>query len=163
MSSKHLLAACLLWVCYTASAQCPVQSEAHGKEKSVFWGDLHVHTAWSLDAYAFGALATPKEAFAFARGQSLRLIDGREVRLERPLDFAAVTDHADSFDVMYLCTDPIYRDDAYCRAMRDARRSGDGRTIFNNYLLPIIGGEKPAKSPLCEAADVDCEAAIAGQ
>ncbi|NJN52959.1 MAG: DUF3604 domain-containing protein, partial [Gammaproteobacteria bacterium] len=101
--------------------------------------------------------------FAFARGQPLRLIDGREVRLERPLDFAAVTDHADSFDVMYLCTDPIYRDDAYCGAMRDARSNGDGRTIFNDYLLPMIGGAKPAKSRLCDTDGVDCEAAIASQ
>jgi hypothetical protein len=85
------------------------------------------------------------------------------VQLDRPLDFAAVTDHADGFDVMYLCTDPEYRDDAYCRAMRDARKSGAGRTIFTDYLLPMIGGAQPAQSPLCAKDGVDCDAAIKSQ
>jgi len=154
-----VLSLSVVGICATASAECP---NADG-EPAVYWGDLHVHTQWSLDAYAFGGIATPKEAFAFARGQPLRLSDGRQVQLDRPLDFAAVTDHADGFDVMYLCTDPEYRDAAYCNAMRDARRRGAARTLFTDYLLPMIGGAEPAKSPLCAIKGVDCEAATMSQ
>ena len=47
------------------TANCPGYSPGH---KQVFWGDLHVHTAYSLDAYGFGTLRTPAEAYRFAKG-----------------------------------------------------------------------------------------------
>ncbi|MEQ8858954.1 MAG: DUF3604 domain-containing protein [Pseudomonadales bacterium] len=130
-------------------------------EKALLWGDLHAHTAWSLDAYAFGAVATPADAFAFARGQELRLATGETTRIDRPLDFAAVTDHADAFDVMYLCTDPLYSDRAYCRAIRDARDARRGREIFTDYLLPIVVDGEAA--PVCDEPGSDCDAASRGQ
>ena len=130
-------------------------------EKQLLWGDLHAHTAWSLDAYAFGTVATPADAFAFARGQPLRLANGDMLTIDRPLDFAAVTDHAETFDVMYLCTDPLYADHAYCRAMREARDERRGRHIFTEFLLPVVSQrETPA---VCEDAGSDCPAGSRGQ
>ena len=61
--------ACLLWA---ASASAVICENAVDGTRQLYWGDLHAHTAHSLDAYAFGSIATPKEAYAFARGQSLR-------------------------------------------------------------------------------------------
>lgn len=141
----------------------PSCSNAVSGEKQLLWGDLHVHTAWSLDAYAYGAAATPADAFAFARGQPLRLGNGEQVAIDRPLDFAAVTDHADTFDVMYLCTDPLYRGGAYCTAIRDGRRARQGRNVFIDYLLPIVAHEPPEVPSLCAAEDADCAGARAGQ
>lgn len=63
-------------------------------ERRAFFGDLHVHTANSFDAYVFGTLATPADAYRYARGESLMHPSGFEVQLQRPLDFYAVTDHA---------------------------------------------------------------------
>lgn len=146
-----------------AAVQAPACSNAVPGEKQLLWGDLHVHTAWSLDAYAFGALATPADAFDFARGQPLRLASGEEARIDRPLDFAAVTDHAETFDVMYACTDPLYRDEAYCRAIRDGRRAREGRQVFVDYLLPIVAQTPGEVPPLCEKDGVDCEGARRGQ
>jgi hypothetical protein len=68
----------------------------------VYWGDLHVHTAYSLDAYGYGTLQTPADAFRFAKGQRLDLPTG-PVQLDRPLDFMAVTDHAEWLDLMFTC------------------------------------------------------------
>ncbi len=68
--------------------------------KTVYFGDLHVHTKLSLDAYVGGTIATPEEAYLFAKGQAINIF-GRIVKIERPLDFAAVTDHAESFGEMY--------------------------------------------------------------
>lgn len=66
-----------------------------------YFGDTHVHTAWSFDAAAHGTRNTPTEAYAFARGGSMSTppytadgSGGRVIQLDRPLDFAAVTDHA---------------------------------------------------------------------
>ena len=63
-------------------------------ERRAYFGDLHVHTAYSFDAYAFGTLATPYDAYRFAKGEAITHPAGFELRLERPMDFYAVTDHA---------------------------------------------------------------------
>ena len=83
----------------------------HQPERQVFWGDLHVHTGISMDAYMFGTRLRPAEAYAFARGDEVgtRPYDENgepttRLRLERPLDFAAVTDHASNFGGVSLCT-----------------------------------------------------------
>jgi len=67
---------------------------APAPERRAYFGDLHVHTANSFDAYVFGTLATPADAYRYARGEPLMHPSGFEVQLQRPLDFYAVTDHA---------------------------------------------------------------------
>ncbi len=63
-------------------------------DRLAFFGDLHVHTTYSLDAYAIGVLATPYDAYRFARGEAIAHPGGFELQLTQPLDFYAVTDHA---------------------------------------------------------------------
>jgi len=64
------------------------------KERSAYFGDLHVHTAYSFDGYAFGTLATPYDAYRFAQGEAIKNPAGFDMQLTRPMDFYAVTDHA---------------------------------------------------------------------
>ncbi len=78
-----------------------------------FFGDTHVHTGYSQDASTQGTRATPRDAYAFARGGSLGIqpfaADGsarRTIRLERPIDFAVVTDHAEQIGEVHLCKTP---------------------------------------------------------
>ena len=78
-----------------------------------FFGDLHVHTRWSLDASTQGTRTRPAEAYAFAQGEEIGLQPfdadgrpGRRARLARPLDFAAVTDHAELFGEVSICNTP---------------------------------------------------------
>ncbi|MEM8768626.1 MAG: DUF3604 domain-containing protein, partial [Pseudomonadota bacterium] len=130
-------------------------------EKELLWGDLHVHTAYSLDAYAFGALATPEAAYAFARGEPLTLASGEVAKIERPLDFTAVTDHAETFDLMWACTDPGESDDPYCQSLRENREALNSRNIFNDFLLPIVSLTPPSFPGVC--ATVDCAAARMSQ
>ena len=78
------------------------------------------------------------------------LANGTVARIDRPLDFAAVTDHAATFDVLYLCTDPMYIDNHYCRTLREARDKRDGRTLFNDFLLPIVGATEPASAAILQ-------------
>jgi len=78
-----------------------------------FFGDLHVHTGLSLDASTQGTRAMPADAYRFAKGEPLGVQpfdrDGKPLRhlqLDRPLDFAAVTDHAELFGEVEVCHSP---------------------------------------------------------
>ncbi|MDG2304177.1 MAG: DUF3604 domain-containing protein [Candidatus Binatia bacterium] len=64
------------------------------RDREAFFGDLHVHTAYSFDAYAFGTTAMPSDAYRYAKGEGLLHPGGFNVKLREPLDFYAVTDHA---------------------------------------------------------------------
>jgi hypothetical protein len=57
------------------------------------WGDTHLHTANSPDAFAFGNRLGPEEAYRFARGETVTSSTGQRVQLSRPLDFLVVADH----------------------------------------------------------------------
>ncbi|WP_414474352.1 DUF3604 domain-containing protein [Microvirga sp. M2] len=61
-----------------------------------FFGDTHLHTAFSFDAGAFGARLTPRDAYRFARGEQVTASSGQPVKLSRPLDFLVVSDHSDN-------------------------------------------------------------------
>ncbi len=58
------------------------------------FGDIHVHTTYSFDAFAFGTLATPHDAYRYALGEAIKHPAGFDMQLREPLDFYAVTDHA---------------------------------------------------------------------
>lgn len=116
-----------------------------------------MHTGVSLDAYAFGVRHTPADAFAFGRGQSLLHTNGQLLQLERPLDFMAVTDHAESFAITYLCGDPGSSDTQYCQSLREQSKPTTGLSVFRKYLVPLLVVDSP-KLPdsLCDASDPSC-------
>ena len=69
--------------------------------KNVYWGDTHLHTRNSADAYSLGNMnLTPTDAFRFARGEKVIAHNGMPVRLRRPLDFLVISDHFCSFLVI---------------------------------------------------------------
>ena len=76
----------------TAAANADL-TEKTLSERSAYYGDLHVHTAYSFDGYAFGTLASPHDAYRFARGEAITNPGGYEMQLTEPMDFYAVTDH----------------------------------------------------------------------
>ena len=75
-------------------------------ERNAYFGDLHVHTEYSFDAYSFGTTATPYDAYRFARGDAITHPSGYEVQLRTPLDFYAVTDHAMFLGLVREAADP---------------------------------------------------------
>ncbi|MEM1416020.1 MAG: DUF3604 domain-containing protein [Myxococcota bacterium] len=112
-----------------------------------FFGDLHVHTRFSFDAAAYDVRSGPADAYRFARGERIGLppYDGegeatRSVQLERPLDFAAVTDHAVLLAPTTICTDPESPgyDSGTCQQYRsgDPERADFGLN-FLNALIPV--------------------------
>jgi hypothetical protein len=76
-------------------------------ERQAYFGQTHVHTSWSFDAYIFGnTLTGPEDAYKYALGQPIKHPAGYEVQLKRPLDFQAVTDHSEYVGTIRLANDP---------------------------------------------------------
>ena len=61
----------------------------------VLWGATHIHTGLSADAGLTGITLGPADMFRYARGEVVTIDSGLKVRLDRPLDWFAVTDHAE--------------------------------------------------------------------
>lgn len=129
-----------------------------------FFGDIHVHTALSFDAATWGTRARPADAYKFARGESIGLspFDAqghsmRTVRLTRPLDFAAVTDHSEFLAETELCTTPgsaVY-DSRTCRDQRQTRF-----VAAIDYALPL-SSRTPTRPAICRNDDTgECTAAL---
>jgi hypothetical protein len=81
--------------------------------RNPYFGDTHVHTTFSYDAWGQGTRNTPRDAYRFAKGEAVGVqpydTDGkplRTVRLRRPLDFAVVTDHAELLGENHICRTP---------------------------------------------------------
>jgi len=85
--------------------------------EKVLWGDTHVHTANSVDAFGFGVRLTPEDSLRFGRGEEVTSTTGVKAKLPRPPDFMVITDHAEGLGAtkaLYdaprlLITDPRMR------------------------------------------------------
>ena len=93
----------------TSSAVTASEVGVPGGVRSAYFGDLHVHTGYSFDAFLFGARNTPDDAYRYARGEALSHPSGYPIRLRgAPLDFLAVTDHAIYMGVFRAMGDPAH-------------------------------------------------------
>ncbi len=73
--------------------------------KNAYFGETHVHTSYSLDAYIGGNRLTPSLAYRFAKGESMN-VNGQKHNIAKPLDFAAVTDHSEYIGEMQAAQVP---------------------------------------------------------
>ena len=85
----------------------PAEVAKKNLDRDAFFGEMHIHTGWSVDAYAFGTQAAgPGDAIRFAQGQPVRHPGGFMVQLKRPLDFLVLTDHSEYTGAWHLANDP---------------------------------------------------------
>ena len=90
----------------TTSEPADLEEKSGAGARIALFGDLHVHTSWSTDAYSAGNRVGPRDAYRFARGEAITLPNGIVTQLPVPLDFTAITDHAEGFDAIAACTYP---------------------------------------------------------
>ncbi len=106
-STGDLLAGALVSGNYSliaaASAQ---QTGAANPQRNAYFGDLHVHTSFSTDAFIWTVRTKPDDAYRYAKGEAIDHTSGYKIRLNKPLDFLAVTDHSEYMGVLPGMLDP---------------------------------------------------------
>jgi len=76
-------------------------------QKNVYFGEQHLHTSLSFDAFAFGnTLTGPEDFYRYAKGKPIEHPGGYDVKITTPLDWGAVTEHTDYMGVVQEASDP---------------------------------------------------------
>jgi hypothetical protein len=99
--------------------------------RNLLWGDLHIHTALSYDAFTNGTRTLPDDAYTFMKGGTIEHALGYPIRARRPLDFGAVTDHSEYLGVARHITKG---GQAESDALRRAIRSGNALRVTWHFL-----------------------------
>ncbi|HMB72099.1 MAG TPA: DUF3604 domain-containing protein [Gammaproteobacteria bacterium] len=125
-----------------------------------YFGDLHLHTGFSFDAIASGAQPTPDDAYRYALGEAVEYM-GRSVRRNRPLDFLAVTDHAEYLGVPMGAdlAAPQAADNAGMRLVVHAVRDPLGANLDRVQIIKIWRDGNAAREAVFDVAWSDDVAA----
>ncbi|MFT6051588.1 MAG: hypothetical protein ACI9B9_001231 [Halioglobus sp.] len=130
------------------------------------FGDTHVHSSFSFDSYISQQRNSPWDAYRYAKGEAITLPDGNgnyvvKAQISRPIDFTVLTDHAEYFGEMNVCTNPDDKTLGYYWPMCMLMRS-------EQYFLQMVGASEWAelavsgvpikRSWMCSLPGVDCEA-----
>ncbi|WP_068119466.1 DUF3604 domain-containing protein [Tropicimonas marinistellae] len=114
----------------------------------VFFGDTHLHTSFSADAGLVGATTTPDDAFLFAKGEEVISSNGIPARLQRPLDWLVVTDHAENLGIpaALAAEDPVLTDTEWGAQLAEIAAPGTEESMVASYefwMQATFAGEDP--------------------
>jgi hypothetical protein len=146
-SAVALLAACGAPATESDSENAPPQAGkaviSVSATRNAYFGDLHVHTSNSFDAYVFGVRSTPEDAYRFARGEAIHHDAGYEIKLDGPpLDFLAVTDHGEYLGIVPAMDtegNPLSQTETAKIAFGDNAQSA--ADVFRRIGLSFVVGE----------------------
>ena len=104
--------------------------------KNVYFGDTHIHTVLSFDAFLMGTRRTPDDAYDFAKGAAIEHASGFKMQMKKPLDFLAVSDHAFYLGMMreMASEDSAYRDHELTPYIKGATNAAGSVAAFQAVL-----------------------------
>ena len=137
-----------LSILFTTACMLSTSSMAIAKEsnplRNAYFGETHMHTAYSLDAYIGGTRLTPGDAYRFAKGEVVT-VDGKAHSRKRALDFVAVTDHAEYLGEMYstMVEGAPGHDQDLLKQLRNLQTLEEKQQWFLKYVVENNRGTTP--------------------
>lgn len=120
-----------------------------GPAMKLLWGDTHLHTSNSIDAFGFGVKLGPEEALRFARGEEVTSTWGLKAKLERPLDFLVIADHSGGLGAtkaLYDAPGFLIRDPVLRRWHDEMHKGPEGMQRVTAELIDRVGRNDLPKS-----------------
>jgi hypothetical protein len=116
--------------------------------REAYFGETHMHTAYSLDAYIGGTRLTPADAYRFAKGETVT-VDGEPHNRHRPLDFVAVSDHAEYIGEMYstMVEGAPGHDQELLEELRNLQTLKEKQQWFLEFVVENNRGTTPQHPP----------------
>jgi hypothetical protein len=116
-------------------------SAQRNPERNAYFGETHIHTSWSVDAWVMGNRITgPDDALKYAQGQTIKHPLGYDIKIDTPLDFMGVTDHSEYVGVTREANTPgsyvSKLPEAQSLIMKDPNSSAEQNRVFT-YLLHL--------------------------
>ncbi len=122
--------------------------------RNAYFGETHMHTALSLDAYIGGTRLMPSDSLRFAKGAPV-VVNGRHKQLSRPLDFAAVSDHVEYLGEMYSTIFPdapgYLQDDL--QKLRSLQSLEEKQQWFYQYVISNNRSDNPTHPPFYQGPE----------
>ena len=125
-------------------APVPATALQPNPDRNAYFGEEHIHTSWSVDAWVLGNRTTgPSDALKYAQGETIEHPMGYNIKIDTPLDFMGVTDHSEYVGVTreantkgsYVSTLPA----AQSMIMTDPNSKEQQDRVFS-YLLTLNSG-----------------------
>jgi len=115
--------------------------------KDVYFGDTHLHTSYSTDAGMIGNILGPEEAYRFALGEEVVQSHGLRAKLQRPLDFLVISDHAENLGLANLIAEsnPDLLTNEFGKLVHDLVKAGKGLEAFDEWLKAMNVRKDPLK------------------
>jgi hypothetical protein len=111
----------------------------------VYFGDTHLHTSYSTDAGMIGNTVGPDDAYRFARGEEVKQSHGLPAKLQRPLDFLVVADHAENLGLAPMIeeSNPELLKTAFGKKVHDLVKAGKGSEAYNAWIAEMSVRKDP--------------------
>lgn len=122
----------------------------HDNPKSLLWGDTHLHTNLSADAYMENnRTLSPEDAYRFARGDIVEASSGQKAALKVPLDFLVVADHSEFIGLFagVAAADSEILDSSLGERWREYYEQGDIKKMFAEFQSMVMGKVEDESTP----------------
>ena len=140
-SKKDHLANTILAAAVAGFVSLPALAQERNPERNAYFGETHLHTSWSVDAWVMGnRLTGPDDALKYAQGQTIKHPMGFDIKIDTPLDFMGVTDHSEYVGVTREANMPgsyvSMLPEAQPMIMKNPNSSEEQNRVFS-YLLKL--------------------------